>query len=748
MEDQNNILNEFLERIKSLENSNKNLKESISKKKEELLKINEEISKPSNPEATKIVLSKKISTEKEGEIEGQKALQNYRSLRYNTGNIKENCEEYTIEYISQEQHNNLYIMGDFTKWELTPMKKTKDIFSYKAILLKGFKYYYSFQAGDQILLDYNNPYEPNPKNSQTQNFIDLNEPGKNVLFDCNKDINILQLIEKNYFLSQINVKEDEFLFLYKLKHHGTISREINIEAKEKQFNLFKAINTYYDLLYQNVNPYSKSNKFSILRHYLKNRILSKTYENNITYYYRIHNINENCVIESIKLYDNNHIKVNSESYAHSGFYYTIVPSNVTSIKSEENNKKYYLLPLEESQKILDEYNKDDKSIIKAYFKTLLNLKNNNSSNNNLITENADNIYSEYRRTRILVTPKKIEPEGINMDDYDFYYSLNQITKVRNKKEGSEVMFTVVDESAEKRKRPNRYEIYYSIKDNKINLIHFHVIDKDLRNVKMIIKEIGLKEDPHILKKDEEYIKNNQLLLIIQGQNILKLYYQGKKVKMQAFKIEENKLYLLQSPNSDSFFNRMYVTVENIKDKLNYDLIEQCNQFTYSLDNNMLNGVDVKVSFNSEKEYVTENVMLATSPCLLKRVTSYEEHTLFQRIPKTEKEKIKEKDKNNDNIDLNKNNSEEFNSFTYMTEIDQFFTIVQKMGELRKYKNKENIDKLTQDEKNKIIKELDQYSKAMIIIMEYIQANEMWENLDEATNITSEINDLMKLLNNK
>ena len=34
---------------------------------------------------------------------------------------------------------------------------------------------------------------------------------------------------------------------------------------------------------------------------------------------------------------------------------------------------------------------------------------------------------------------------------------------------------------------------------------------------------------------------------------------------------------------------------------------------------------------------------------------------------------------------------------------------------------------------------------MIIIMEYIQANEMWENLDEATNITSEINDLMKLI---
>ena len=213
--------------------------------------------------------------------------------------------------------------------------------------------------------------------------------------------------------------------------------------------------------------------------------------------------------------------------------------------------------------------------------------------------------------------------------------------------------------------------------------------------------------------------------------------------MQVVKIEENKLYLLQSPNPDSFFNRMYVTVENFSEKLKYDLIEQCNQFTYGLDNNLLNGVDVKVSFNSEKEFVTEKVMLAASPCLLKRVTSYEEYTLYQRNPKAEKDK--EKEKNKDNIDKNKNNSEEFNSFNYMAEIAQFFTIVQKMGELRKYKNKENIDKLKPDEKNKIFKELDQYSKSMIIIMEFIQANEMWENLDEATNITSEINDLMKLL---
>ena len=744
MED-NNILNEFLERIKSLENSNQSLKEKISKKKEELLKISSEKSQPNNPGTNNKPTSfKKVSTEEEGEIAAQKALQNFRSLKFNNDNIKKNCEEYTIEYISQEQHNSLYIMGDFTKWELTPMKKSKDIFSYKAILLKGFKYYYSFQAGDQILLDYNNPYEPNPKNSQVQNFIDLNEKGKNAVFDYDNDINVLNLVQQNYFLSQINMTDEDFLFLNKLKHHGVLSRDINKETKEKQYNLFKTINTYYDLQYNNVNPYSNANRVLKLKQYLKNRILSKKYENNITYYYRIININENYVIESIKLYDNNHIKVRGDAYAQTGFYYMIIPSNVTSVKSDANDKKFYLLPLEESQKMLDEYNKDDKSILKAYFKTLLNLRN-NSSNNNVI-EDTNNIYSDYRRTRILVTPKKIEPEGIPIDDYEYYYSLNKITKVRNKIEGSEVMCTIIDESAEKNKRPNRYEIYYGIKDNKLNLIHFHVLDKDLRNVKMIIKEIGIKEDPHVLKKSEEYIKNNQLLLITQGQNILKLYYKGKKVKMSAIKIEENKLYVLQSPNPDSFFNRMYVTVQNFSEKLNYDLIEQCNQFTYSLDN-MLNGVDVKVSFNGEKEFVTEDVMLAVSPCLLKRVVPYEEHILMQRIPKANNNINKNNNENNNNNNKNSNNdkSEEFNNFSYMTEMEQYFTIVEKMVELRKYKNKEIIDKITPDEKNKLIKELDQYSQAMIIIKGYIEANEMWENLDEADNISSEINDLMKLL---
>ena len=315
-----------------------------------------------------------------------------------------------------------------------------------------------------------------------------------------------------------------------------------------------------------------------------------------------------------------------------------------------------------------------------------------------------------------------------MDDYEFYYSLNRITKVKNKKDYSEVMYKIIDESIEKSKKPNRFEIYYGIINGKIFLIHCHVLDKDLHKIKMIVKDIKPNEDPKVLKKNDDYIKNNQLLLITQGPKILKLYYQGKKVKTLIVRVEEKRIYLLQSPNPDSIFNRMYVTIQNFSEKIKYDLIEQCSHFTYSLDN-MPNGVDIQVEFDNQKNRVIEPMMLSVSPCLLKTITHYDEHFLKGKMPKKEEEK-------------NKNDA---NDMSMMNEMEKYFAIAQKMVTLRKYKNKENLDKLKQDEKNNLIKELDGYNKAMEIILIYIETNEMWENIDEAMSIKTEINDLIKLL---
>jgi hypothetical protein len=82
--------------------------------------------------------------------------------------------------------------------------------------------------------------------------------------------------------------------------------------------------------------------------------------------------------------------------------------------------------------------------------------------------------------------------------------------------------------AEKAKKPFRYKVYYSIKNNKINVIHYHVLDKDLKNIKINIKEIDKNTDPHTIKKSEEHINSNELLLLVLESKPLKLYYKGKK----------------------------------------------------------------------------------------------------------------------------------------------------------------------------------------------------------------------------
>ena len=184
--------------------------------------------------------------------------------------------------------------------------------------------------------------------------------------------------------------------------------------------------------------------------------------------------------------------------------------------------------------------------------------------------------------------------------------------------------------------------------------------------------------------------------------------------MNSIKIEENKIYLLRTPNIDSFFNNMYVKVTNFDKKLNYDLVEQCNEFSYSLDNisNIQNGVDVQVVFDNQKNFVSEEMMLAVTPCLLKPITTYEENVFRQKMP---------------NIITNSNNDK----------IQKYMEIKQKFFEIKE-NNIDKMDKLTKEEKDKIILELNEYTKSLENLLEYFEENELWDNIDEAANVAADI----------
>ena len=738
------LLNELLERINNAEKRNENLRKNIQTKKNELKllddKLSEEDKNKIENEKKKVEKKPKIPNSEEDTKLSERFLFEYKNIKSNSYVIEQSATEYTIEYITQEHHSTLYIMGDFTKWEPMPMKKNKDIYSYSIVLLKGFKYYYSFQSGDQVIIDYNNLYEQNPKNFQIQNYIDLAKDGQpSQAFDFENDINILKNAQKNYFLIKINEDDDEISFLDKFKRHIIAGKEITQKKREEHGILTNSINTYYDSLYKNIKPYEADIKYNNLKNYFKDRILahySESKEFKCKYFYKIISLNDFYEFRCMKLYDNNNIKIDTNYYSDSWNYYTFRFEVISVAPIDENSKLYHLLPKEESIKILNDYNNDKENVLKAYFKTLKNLKNAATDNqieppvppahNPLVNENIIGFRSYIRSYgNILVTPYKVEPERIKITDYEFHYSFNRINKVKNKKEGSFVQFEAIDDAILKARKPFRFKIYYSIKDKKINIIHCHVIDKDLRTNKIIMKEIEKDIDPHTLKKNEDYIKNNELLLIVKEQIPIKLYFQGKKVKTEFIKIEENKLYNLASSNTDSIFNKMYVTVNKIEDKIKYDLIEKCNEFPYSLGGigDIQDGVDVQVTFDNNKNYVVEPMMLAVSPCLLRRISTYEENLLNK----------------NRNKDINKNKN--------MNQMDIYISIKKNMDDYRKY-NKETFDKLEQKQKDDIILKLKQDKESMANVLNYIQQMEMWDTLDEVLNMSAEIENFIKLFSNK
>ena len=65
-------------------------------------------------------------------------------------------------------------MADFTNWEPKQMNKNKDVFNFNVLLIKGFKYYFTFTArSEENIIDFNQDHEINPRNGQIANFIDI-----------------------------------------------------------------------------------------------------------------------------------------------------------------------------------------------------------------------------------------------------------------------------------------------------------------------------------------------------------------------------------------------------------------------------------------------------------------------------------------------------------------------------------------------------------------------------------------------
>jgi hypothetical protein len=277
-----------------------------------------------------------------------------------------------------------------------------------------------------------------------------------------------------------------------------------------------------------------------LKLYFSERILLQNFPiiQDVQYQYKILKISEeNNSFICIRLYDHNQIKINIENYTEIDNCWKIPFSEVVSSPITKKDKLYHLLSQKESQKIIDNFNQDNENIIIAYF-------------NDLEEFNKNSRFKRYRKINNvadLVSPKKIEPNDVDINDYEYHYLNNQIIYIRNKEDNSYVEFKIIEENKKektkqeyksykmtekdgnkditnkietkermvetktkkeiikkKQIKPKQYIIYYTFsEEKKVIILHCHILDKTFKYKKMIIKDILDNEDPHLLKRDKK-----------------------------------------------------------------------------------------------------------------------------------------------------------------------------------------------------------------------------------------------------
>ena len=753
-------INKLLLKIEQLEEKNRNLRKSIEEKEKQIKADTASKNKNYKKEIKKSSDYKTITLE-----EDRKAAKRFENelkfLNINSLQITENLVEKKITFKPNKQYGAIYILGDFNGWEPDLMQKNEKGFSFKVVLIKGFKFYYSLQTTEESIIDYNNPYEENKNNSQLQNYINLyqnkNEETSN--FDFKNDLNILKTAQRNFLLLKINDEIDNTIFLEKFQRH-IINSQNNSNMKKNE-NLTNEIKSYYDDYLNKVNYFEKK-KLDKFKLYFNNRILlqNSPIMKGVQYQYKILSISEdNNSFICMRLYDHNQIKLNSEYYTNKDFCWKIPLSEIVSTPISKRDKLYHLLSLKESQKISDEYNNDIENIIIAYFDDLEEL-------------NKNNRFKKYRKTTNvseLVKPKRVEPNDVDMNDYEYYYLNNQIINIKNKDDNSYIEFKIVEENKKSRqnneqikieenkikeikkdintnkkeekkqnynieikpkkeiiknkeKKPAQYLVYYTFSEtNKVVILHCHILDKAFKYKKIKIKEIKDNEDPHILKRDKLYINSSELLLINKSSGPIKLYFKGKKVQMEAKLIDINKLYRLKSVKKyESTFHDVVISISPIKEpiKLNNELLEKCQETLYN-GKEILNGIDTKIEYN---ESFGDGTKLAVHPCLLVELTQEEEIALKNK-PKKEVKKEKK---------------------SY--ELQKLDLIEKEMNKYRKY-TKDIIKKMKRSEKEDIAITLDDYKSTMDMICNYVQEKEMWDLLEKVSLITNEIEDLLNIIDN-
>lgn len=779
-----NEINQLLSKIKRLEEKNDRMRQKIKDKKTEIKNFE-------NPQKSKQELTKKKPKEKKiiTEDEDRKAELRFRNemkfLNNNELQIKENLVEQIIQFMPQENYGVMYIMGDFNGWEPELMKKDKEVFYFKIVLIKGFKYYYIFHSNDQNIINFEEEHEENPVNLEVQNYIELfqDKEDKTNFFDYKTDSNILKAAQRNYTLLEINDDIENTIFLEKFQRHVKACKPEKTENEEVPIEY--AINLYYENLLNKIDIYDKD-KLENLKLYFNNRILlqNSTIMDEVQYQYKILEMSNDYFI-CMRLFDHNRIKLNSIYYADLENCWKIPFNEIVLKPITKKDKLYHLLSVKESQKIIKDFENNKEDVIIAHFDDLDNLNKNKSFSKKYKNLNINNDGE-------LVKPKRIEPDDVEMNDYEYYFLNGEIIKIRNKEDNSFIEYEIFEDKKKairiREQKPKEVIPKKDIIDEKKEVIEKNVTKKYISkyNKKEIIekndkedkKDISEKKDIYekkdkkeIIKKKEKkppqylvyYTLSNKKTIILHC-HILDNSFKYKKITIKEIKdnidphiLKQDKQYinsnnLLLITNSTGpiklYYKGKKVQMESkLIDQNKLYKLESPNEFEsifhqmivsiFPINNNKLNndliekckentcnGKDILDGIDVKVEYnntFDENMMLAASPCLLRELSTEEENSL----------KKQENNKQKKNV-------------TQSYEMQKFDLIKREMEKYRKY-TKEAIKKMTRSQKDNIALTLEDYKSTMEFICVYVQDKELWDMIEEVSSITNEIENLLNLI---
>ena len=790
MQDPDYELNQLLSRIKNLEDKNERMRNKIEEKKKEIKNFGNPDKSKQNSNKNKQKEKKEITLEDDRKAE----LRFKNELNFLTNNsfqIKDNLVSKIIKFKPNEKYGIMYITGDFNGWEPEVMQKDKDTFYYEVVLIKGFKYYYSFMSNEQSLVDFSETYEENPVNLQTQNYLDLvqDQNEKTNFFDYKTDMNILKAAQRNYTLLKIDDNINDTLFLEKFQRHVIANKPEKTEIEEIPIEY--AISLYYDNLMNKINICNED-KLESLKLYLCDRILLQNSQimKDVEYQYKIIDISkdDNSLI-CMRLYDHNVIKLNSIYYSDIGNCWKIPFDEVVLSPKTQKDKLYHLLNENESKEAINKFENDTENIITVHFDDLDNL--------NIAKSSASRRYAKKTNTNDgeLVKPTKIEPNDVEMNDYEYYFLNNKIIKIRNKDDNSCIEFNVIED---KKKRKRVFEKEDKKEEKKEDKKEDKKVDKKTipeHNVKEAVtskykkdklekkyeeefeeksykkETLGKKEKKELIKKKEK--KPPQFLVYYTFYNnikpiILHCHILDKSIKYSKIEIKEindNEDPHILKKDSRYINNNSLLLISNSigpiklyykgkKVQMEAKLINQ--NKLYKIDS--ANGFDsvfhqVIVSTITIKNYKKLNNDLMEeckeSICKDKDIlngidvkieynTTFDENTIIAVSPCLLREVSPEEEKS---LKM-KTSTQKQSKKSY--EMQKFDLIKREMDKYRKY-TKEMIGKMTRSERDNIGLTLDDYKSTMNNVIAYVQDNELWDLVEEVDSINNEIENLLNII---